>query len=328
MTTSAAAAADGGDGSVASSFVSIDPEAEAFAALVSSIRSICERRGIEDASDPRLAKMVDGYRDAGYSLLTARSIFPADRETPHASSAAAANRDDDAAAAAAAYDGGGRGRGADRSFRSRFSFSSFSPPPRRGGRKSKHEEGVGTAAAADADADADADDSSALRASSGPSTRPRDGEGDEEGAEDSLFGGPLSLVSGGPVYCGKVESLPEEEDENVTEDKGGKGVDGGEAMGTIECDENDDDDGDGDGGGGSPPPASSSPSAPEGGGSSSCWSSFKSKCGEGGGFNLLTYTLLLTTFLVLVLVSSVISTYLSYNQVDYRDWALAGGGEF
>ena len=275
-------------GSVASSLVSIDPEAEAFAALVSSIRSICERKGIEDADDPRLARMVDGYRDAGYSLLTARSIFPADREAPAAPASTAANRDDDD------------------------------------------------------------DDDSAVRAS-GPthprdgnrSAHPRDGGGDEEGAEDSLFGGPLSLVSGGPVYGGKVERLPEEEeedddDENGTEDKGGRGGDGGGggtraaggATGAIDCDENDEHEDYYDGGGGSPPPASSSPSVPERGGSSSCWSSFKSKCGEGGGFNLLTYALLLTSFLVLVLVSSVISTYLSYNQVDYRDWALAGGGEF
>ena len=340
-------------GSVASSLVSIDPEAEAFAALVSSIRSICERKGIEDADDPRLARMVDGYRDAGYSLLTARSIFPADREAPAAPASTAANRDDDdddddaPAAATATDDGGGGGGGADRSLRSRFSLS----------RRGKKEGGGGDAAAvavavaAAADAphdDDDDDDDSAVRAS-GPThprdgnrpAHPRDGGGDEEGAEDSLFGGPLSLVSGGPVYGGKVERLPEEEeedddDENGTEDKGGRGVDGGGggtraaggATGAIDCDENDEHEDYYDGGGGSPPPASSSPSVPERGGSSSCWSSFKSKCGEGGGFNLLTYALLLTSFLVLVLVSSVISTYLSYNQVDYRDWALAGGGEF
>ena len=100
MTTTAMYDDDGGGGSVASSFVSIDPEAEAFAALVSSIRSICERKKIADADDPRLVKMVDGYRDAGYPLLTVRSVFPAGRETPEAAAAAAsttaaANRDDD-----------------------------------------------------------------------------------------------------------------------------------------------------------------------------------------------------------------------------------------
>ena len=56
-----------------------------------------------------------------------------------------------------------------------------------------------------------------------------------------------------------------------------------------------------------------------------CWSIFNTKCGANGGFNLLTYTLLLSFFVLLVYLSSVLSTYLSYNREEYRDWSLVGG---
>ena len=55
-------------------------------------------------------------------------------------------------------------------------------------------------------------------------------------------------------------------------------------------------------------------------------SNFKSRCGENGGYNQLTYTLVLTFFVMLMFITSVISTYLGYNRSPYRDWALAGGG--
>lgn len=56
-----------------------------------------------------------------------------------------------------------------------------------------------------------------------------------------------------------------------------------------------------------------------------CWSNFKAKCGANGGFNLLTYILLLSFFVLLVYASSVLSTYLNYNRDEYRDWSLVGG---
>ncbi|KAL3788871.1 hypothetical protein ACHAW5_009228 [Stephanodiscus triporus] len=182
----------------------------------------------------------------------------------------------------------------------------------------------------------------------GPPSSSEEGEGSFElspggeeyllspgGGEDSLLS--LSTISG-PEYI--VKSLPQEEVDEGGEDRvaggggGGGGVappssgerkDGGGGTTTATIDDDDD----GGGGGGSPPPDAASPSAPgKTGSSGGCWSGFKSKCGEGGGYNILTYVILLSSFAVLVFVYSVISTHLSYNRVAYRDWALAGGGEF
>jgi len=58
---------------------------------------------------------------------------------------------------------------------------------------------------------------------------------------------------------------------------------------------------------------------------SGCRSSFKSKCKENGGYNLLTYTFLLLFFAILMFIISVLFTHMDYNRAPYRDWALAGG---
>ena len=58
---------------------------------------------------------------------------------------------------------------------------------------------------------------------------------------------------------------------------------------------------------------------------SGCWYNFKSKCKENNGYNLCTYTILLTFLVILMFATSVIYTYMNYNQDAYRDWALAGG---
>lgn len=56
-----------------------------------------------------------------------------------------------------------------------------------------------------------------------------------------------------------------------------------------------------------------------------CWSTFTKKLRENGGYNPLTFAFLLSFFLILMFVTSVIFTYLNYNVAPYRDWALAGG---
>jgi hypothetical protein len=58
---------------------------------------------------------------------------------------------------------------------------------------------------------------------------------------------------------------------------------------------------------------------------SGCRSSFKAKCKENGGYNLLTYTFLLLFFAILMFIISVLFTHMDYNRAPYRDWALAGG---
>jgi hypothetical protein len=57
----------------------------------------------------------------------------------------------------------------------------------------------------------------------------------------------------------------------------------------------------------------------------SCFSNFKGMCKENHGYNLTTFALLLSSLVILMFLTSVISTYLNYNQGPYRDWALAGG---
>jgi len=56
-----------------------------------------------------------------------------------------------------------------------------------------------------------------------------------------------------------------------------------------------------------------------------CLRSFKKSCAENDGFNPLTYTFLLTVFLILAFIASVLFTHFNYNHDAYRDWALAGG---
>ena len=55
------------------------------------------------------------------------------------------------------------------------------------------------------------------------------------------------------------------------------------------------------------------------------WNNFKAKCRENGGYNLLTFTFLLSFITILMFITSVVYTYLNFNQESYRDWALAGG---
>ena len=58
---------------------------------------------------------------------------------------------------------------------------------------------------------------------------------------------------------------------------------------------------------------------------SGCRSSFKTRCRENGGYNLLMYTFLLLFFAILMFIISILFTHMDYNRVPYRDWALAGG---
>lgn len=58
----------------------------------------------------------------------------------------------------------------------------------------------------------------------------------------------------------------------------------------------------------------------------SCWSQFKSECKQNNGYNLYTYTIFLSSLLILMFLISILMTYLNYNTLHpYRDWALAGG---
>lgn len=54
-------------------------------------------------------------------------------------------------------------------------------------------------------------------------------------------------------------------------------------------------------------------------------SALSSKCCQNNGYNLLTFTLLLTFCSTLMFITSVINTHYNYNTKPYRDWALAGG---
>lgn len=116
-----------------------------------------------------------------------------------------------------------------------------------------------------------------------------------------------SVITGGPggslAEESLVSSLPHDEDENNLVQQGGRNSPFEEEDTSIENNK------------------SQLKMKKEGG----CWSNFKTKCGVNGGFNLLTYTLLLSFFVLLVYASSVLSTYLNYNREEYRDWSLAGG---
>jgi len=52
---------------------------------------------------------------------------------------------------------------------------------------------------------------------------------------------------------------------------------------------------------------------------------FKTKCKQNNGYNILTYSLLLTLCTTLMFLTSVILTHVNYNRTPYRDWALVGG---
>mmetsp|Transcript_17540 Transcript_17540/g.37918 ORF Transcript_17540/g.37918 Transcript_17540/m.37918 type:complete len:1005 (+) Transcript_17540:306-3320(+) len=67
---------------------------------------------------------------------------------------------------------------------------------------------------------------------------------------------------------------------------------------------------------------SESPPAKE---SAGCWSAFHKMRRENGGYNPVTYAILLTFSLVLMFLTSIIFTHVNYNHGPYRDWALAGG---
>jgi len=56
-----------------------------------------------------------------------------------------------------------------------------------------------------------------------------------------------------------------------------------------------------------------------------CCPTFKKICKENNGYNPLTYTFLLSIFVILMFLTSVLFTYMNYNHGPYRDWALAGG---
>ena len=56
-----------------------------------------------------------------------------------------------------------------------------------------------------------------------------------------------------------------------------------------------------------------------------CCSSFRRRCSANGGYNLGTYSLLLSSVTVFMFIFSVLYTHFSYNHKPYTSWSLAGG---
>lgn len=316
-----------GEGSVPSFAIDteeeeIDPEEEAFRALKKSILKNCQRKGITNDNDPRLTDMVNKYRNAGYPRLTTESIFENeyhDRRSSMEKSDAPLSPNDVLSLETtkithpppSRYFSFSPHRGSSTWWsQTRMNKSAAVSPPDQQQQRSSMSKSDAVAVNAETPGM-----HSSLTLRRGNTARSI--------TEDGSLG---SLVSGGPVESlgsHQVQCLPPEKDDERVLQGGGVG-----RMSPLEEEETESNQPDEVIVGSSASSSSSSSGATmskKKGGGGRCWSNFIIKCGENGGFNLLTYVILLSFFAMLAYVSSVISTYLSYNQGEYRDWALAGG---
>eukprot|EP00571_Detonula_confervacea_P003111 CAMPEP_0172319200 /NCGR_PEP_ID=MMETSP1058-20130122/37084_1 /TAXON_ID=83371 /ORGANISM="Detonula confervacea, Strain CCMP 353" /LENGTH=1125 /DNA_ID=CAMNT_0013034199 /DNA_START=97 /DNA_END=3474 /DNA_ORIENTATION=+ len=269
---------------------SIDPEQEAFKALKNTICTICKKHDITSKDDVQLQKIIDKYKDR-YPTLTAELIENEIKKFSRSSSRS-------------------RSFSRSRSRKSSLPQTLEADDSYSVAESSLAASGWGGTAANTGASTPQTLDTTVVSAAGGsrPSTPPLNNlETDEKGSSsDALVEVGASAAKGPPPeQKGALNRnrssfmmvvLPSEEEERKAEE---------ERMAFTNNNE---------------PSITEEEVSPSG-----CCYNFKTECKENNGYNLLTYTLFLTFFVILMFLISVISTYVNYNHGPYRDWALAGG---